>query len=742
MAQVNILQGGAQASLPPEELLEGKRKLTAAEVYVLIQNRNISSDPDWQNVYVSDVPGEFNPQQVVQSEFSGWVVLGAIRPATLKFHDLELKTGIYRSLLRNTVVGDDCVVNNVSYLVNYRLGKRVMLFNVQEMSCTYHSKFGQGILKEGEPESNRIWIGVGNENGERGILPFTGMIPADAYLWSRYREDKALMNRFVELTEKGNDKKNNTYGIVQDDAVIKNCTLLKDAWIGSSAYIKGAFKLKNITVLSSPDEVSQIGEGVEMVNGIMGYGSHVFYQAVAIRFVIGRNCHLKYGARLLNSVLGDNSTVSCCELLNNLIFPFHEQHHNSSFLIAATVMGQSNIASAATIGSNHNSRSPDGEMLAGRGFWPGLASDFKYDSRFASFVLVSKGSYQNELNITYPFSLVAPGSDSGAVHIIPGYWFLYNMFAIVRNKYKFSVRDKRIVKVQRIETNPLAPDSIQEVFSSLSRIIELTCRYLKLPSESCAKMTLDNPSPELLVRTRARMELSGDMEAQLQVAKDYLHHTDSQFLLADDRCQKKYGALVYKPAQGYREYRRIIKYFVAESLMEWASLHKVETLLPEHMAQIESLELFTEWINAGGQVLPKKRIASLFADIKEGTVDSWEQVHGFYDLCAEKYVDDKARYSLYLLSHLYSRPLDRFTPELYADLVSDVAAVSKEMLDSSVASRKKDYTDFFRSITFRNAEEKEAVLGKLDDSSFLRQLVVDTKNFDAKLASLFESLKS
>ena len=113
-----------------------------------------------------------------------------------------------------------------------------------------------------------------------------------------------------------------------------------------------------------------------MVNGIMGYGSHVFYQAVAVRFVIGRNCQLKYGARLLNSVLGDNSTVSCCELLNNLIFPFHEQHHNSSFLIASTIMGQSNIASAATIGSNHNSRSPDCEMIAGRGFWPGLCSDF------------------------------------------------------------------------------------------------------------------------------------------------------------------------------------------------------------------------------------------------------------------------------------------------------------------------------------------------------------------------------
>ena len=420
MPKVTLLSEKISEPGFPEHLLDGKRHLTAKEIYTLIQNRNTSSDPDWQNVWVSEGDGEFCAESVIQSDFNGQIILGTIRKATLKFHDLELKTGIYRSALYNVVTGDDCVINNVTYLSNYRLGDRVMLFNIQEMSCTCHSKFGNGILKEGEPESNRIWIGVGNENGERSVLPFKDMIAADAFIWSRYREDRELMNRFVELTEYGNDRKNNTFGVVEDDAVIKNCTLLKDAWIGKNAYVKGAFKMKNITVLSSPDEATQIGEGVELVNGIVGYGCHVFYQAVAVRFVIGRNCQLKYGARLLNSVLGDNSTISCCELLNNLIFPFHEQHHNSSFLIASTIMGQSNIASAATIGSNHNSRSPDGEMLAGRGFWPGLCSDFKFDSKFASFVLVAKGSYKNELNINYPFSLVATSSDDCTVHVIPG----------------------------------------------------------------------------------------------------------------------------------------------------------------------------------------------------------------------------------------------------------------------------------------------------------------------------------
>ena len=187
------------------------------------------------------------------------------------------------------------------------------------MSCTNHSKFGNGILKEGEPESNRIWIGVGNENDGRAVLAFEDMIPADAYIWAKYRDDTFLQQRFFEMTEKAFSKKLDTFGIVSNDVVIKNTTLLKDAKIGSAAYIKGAFKLKNITVLSSEMEPTQIGEGVELVNGIVGYNSRIFYQAVAVRFVIGRNCQLKYGARLLNSVLGDNSTVSCCEILNNLI---------------------------------------------------------------------------------------------------------------------------------------------------------------------------------------------------------------------------------------------------------------------------------------------------------------------------------------------------------------------------------------------------------------------------------------
>ncbi len=705
------------------ELLKGKRNLTAAEIEVLEKNLNHNDDPSWKNFYVDDSENSFDPSIIHFSFFSGFIILGKFQKQFLCYNDLKLECGIRNSKLCNCVIGDSCVIDNVQYLDNYHIGDRVILFNIQEMCCTKHSKFGNGILKKGEPEDHRIWIGVANENEGRKVLPFESMIPADAYIWSHYRDDPELLKRFVELTEYGLSHELDTYGIVGNDVVIKNVSIIKDAKIGDAAYIKGAFKLKNITVLSSEEETSQIGEGVEMVNGILGYGSKVFYQAIAVRFVIGRNCQVKYGARVLNSVLGDNSTVSCCEVLNNLIFPFHEQHHNSSFLIASTVMGQSNIAAGATIGSNHNSRSPDGEIFAKRGFWPGLCSDFKHNSRFASFVLVSKGSYQYELDIPYPFSLVAPGNNgSPKISIIPAWWFMYDMFAITRNKIKFTKRDKRIKKIQTIETDPLAPDTMQEVMGALERIIGLTAGYLKSTENEY-------------------MEGKSTAEEQYQAAKNYLHqNSEDDFTLDDPICQKKFGAVIFKPVQAYKMYRKIVKYFATRTLMEFCKALNSEYLTKDLLTRIRKLPLYTEWENAGGQIIPSEKIRELFEAVKNGSINDWSAVHHFYKLCDCAYDQYKVRYALYLLEQLYSRPVEEFSVDLYRNITDDVSIVAYDIYNASLKSREKDYTDYYRNMVYRSEAEMDTVLGPLEDNSFLRQLRADTEDFTTKIREIFVGL--
>ena len=707
----------------PQELLVGKRHLNLNEILILQSNSNKNTDPAWQNFYVDDSPDGFDPSLIKSNFFDGYIILGKLKPAKLQYHDLILETGIYRSMLRNVVTGDDCAFKNISYLDNYRFGNRVMLFNIQEMCCTNHAKFGNGILKEGEPESHRVWIGVANENDGRAVLPFESMIPADAYLWSHYREDKEVLEAFKRMVEKDNDGKLNTYGFVDDDSVIKNTGIIKDAKIGKAAYIKGALKLKNFTMLSSEEEPSQIGEGVIMVNGILGYDSHVFYQAVAVRFVIGRNCHVKYGVRLLNSVLGDNSTVSCCEILNNLIFPFHEQHHNSSFLIATTCQGQSNIASGATVGSNHNSRSPDGEIFAKRGFWPGLCSDFKHNSRFASFTLVSKGSYQHELDIPYPFALVAPGLNGGcSVHIIPACWFMYDMFAIARNNSKFKKRDKRKVKIQHIETDPYAPDTMEEIMNAIDRLIGLTAEILpKLDADKAAKAK--NPAE------------------MYQAAKDFMHHNEhSNYTLRDDICQKKYGATIFKPVRAYKMYRKIIKYFATRTLLEYFEKEHITSLSLDVLKKIRKIPLYTEWENIGGQIIPKEKRLELFSKIKSGEIDSWDKVHAFYDHCQDEYESYKVRYSVYLLEKLYSRPIENFSNYLYNNIIEDVTVITQEMYDASYKSREKDYTDYYRQMVYSSGREMENVLGPMDENDFLIEFKKTTEDFVKRLKTIFDGL--
>ncbi len=62
---------------------------------------------------------------------------------------------------------------------------------------------------------------VCNENGGRSVIPFTGMLPGDAYLWSKYRDDDILLQRFKEMTEQEFKKERGYYGKVGDRTVIK-----------------------------------------------------------------------------------------------------------------------------------------------------------------------------------------------------------------------------------------------------------------------------------------------------------------------------------------------------------------------------------------------------------------------------------------------------------------------------------------------------------------------------------------
>ena len=72
--------------------------------------------------------------------------------------------------------------------------------------------------------------------------------------------------------------------------------------------------------------------------------------------------------------------------------------------------------------------------------------------------------------------------------------------------------------------------------------------------------------------------------------------------------------------------------------------------------------------------------------------------------------------------------------------MNDVTVVSDEMYSSSVSSREKDFTDYYRCMTYKNKEEMTAVLGTLNDSSFLKTLKSDSRNFNQFVKKAFLEL--
>ena len=694
------------------------RKLSAFEIELLVRNRNTSDD--WNKILVSDA---FNPELVQNCKFFGLVRIGKLESFYLEFHNLRRPVGLYNSTIISCDFGDNVVVDNVNYISHYIIGSEVMLVNVNEIATTEHAKFGNGILKEGETEIRRIWLEVCNENGGRSIIPFDGMLPGDAYLWTRFRDNEKLQNKFKEFTDKKFDARRGFYGNIGDRTVIKNCRILKDVNIGTDAYLKGANKVKNVTINSSALAKTQIGEGCELVNGIVDYGCKVFYGVKAVRFFMASHSQLKYGARLINSYLGDNSTISCCEVLNSLIFPAHEQHHNNSFLCAALIAGQSNMAAGATIGSNHNSRSPDGEIVAGRGFWPGLCVSLKHNSKFASFTILAKGDYPSELNIPLPFSLVSNEVSKDQLTVMPGYWFMYNMYALSRNSWKYSDRDKRINKTQFIEFNFLGPDTINEIIFALELMEELTGRaYLE------RKGTLQNTSRQEMTKTGKKL-----LEQQHKIL-DELEITAPAF---ENSARK---VKLIKVPQAYLLFKDLVLFYASEQLLQFMQLHKINSL-PALAEKIPAKFSLTNWTNIGGQLIVQSALDKLIKQITTGKMKSWEDVHGFYEKQSAQYSTDKFYHAAGALKKVMGFDMKKLTVASFHSLIQQSIATKSWMTKGIYESRAKDYENDFRKMVYNNPAEMNKVTGRLSENTFINQESSALEQYKKNAEALIKRIK-
>ncbi len=416
--------------------------------------------------------------------------------------------------------------------------------------------------------------------------------------------------------------------------------------LGDCCVVKNTKSLHNIIVRSSSDDPSRIDSCITLHDGVVGYGCTVEHGIIAERFLLGEHVHLEFGLRLNDTVVGDNSTLARCEVGNSIIFPAHEQHHNNSFLIAGLIMGQSNIAAGGTIGSNHNSRTADNEIAGGRGFWPGLCCSFKHSSRFASYCLLAKGDYPAELDITLPFALVNNNVNKDQLELMPAYWWMYNMYAMDRNSKKFAKRDKRKYKAQHIEFDNLAPDTAEEILRGMKQL-------------------------------RAWMAAStGDT------------------VYAQGQEKSKRPTVVLKAAEGLKAYEDMLVFYAIKYLPQLPSTRY--QLVPK------------EWVNIGGQLVAKADMEQLIADVENGAIASWQQLHDRMDALWEAYPAQREAHAYSVLCRLAG--VDHLDETLWKQYQRRYADIQAYIEEQKVVSRHKDEVNAFRNMTYWDDDERAAVL--------------------------------
>jgi hypothetical protein len=389
------------------------------------------------------------------------------------------------------------------------------------------------------------------------------------------------------------------------------------------------------------------------------------------------------------------------------------------------IQGLSNRAAGATIGSNHNSRANDGEIRAGRGFWPGLSVTLKHSSRFASFVIIAKGSYPYELNITLPFSLVNHNAREDRLEVMPAYFWMYNLYALERNSWKAADRDKRVVKVQHIETDYLAPDTAEEIIAALARMEDwFEAAGAALPAGSALPAQAAERLPDN----------GGDEDPEYAYAGE-----NGDEIPAPGLERHKRPAVLLKPRKAWAAYREMLRYYAAKTLIAYLE-ERPELGFAALMEELETggvAERVADWVNLGGQIVPAFRVDELRSQIREGKIQTWEAVHRAYDEFHVAYPLDRARHALGVLQRLSLKPSSAgaFIGELDCALET-----RRRIVEQVYRNRAKDFHDPFRAITYRNKQEMDQVAGKAEDNFFVILAKKELARFEETVVALKERL--
>jgi len=275
--------------------------------------------------------------------------------------------------------------------------------------------------------------------------------------------------------------------------------------------------------------------------------------------------------------------------------------------------------------------------------------------------------------------------------VIPGYWFMYNLYALTRNAKKYMDRDRRTEKIQHIEYDFLAPDTINEMFAALP-VLE----KLKVNKEGTATV--------------------GGWE------------------------NSKRETELLKVPQAIKLFREVIRFYGTMELIRHCrnnSFRNFDELKKSLSARIQR----SEWLNIGGQLIRKSEVENLKRNIKSGKIRSWEEIHLVYRHQGQQYPADRLTHGYTALLEILNITPKQFTPQLFKQLLKQALETQEWICKGIFDSRAKDYSNPFRKMVYETPEEMNRVIGRLEDNTFIQDQLKELDELRKSVRSIVRRIK-
>lgn len=411
------------------------RPLRREEIDVLESRGNRS--PDWGRVLAA---GGFTPAYIAGSTFAGDCVLGVLDGEEIRVEPaVSLPGGIYDSTIVNSEIGSGCLLSRVAILANYILGRCCVVFDTGALVASHECVFGNGTE-----------IAIGIETGGREVLSYADITIPVAAAVAKRRGDKNFLEAYGEFVNAYIDSIRSSFGVMGRGGVIRHTARVEDVYLGEEAVIEGATIVQNCTLLSSPDERTEVSHGAYVRNSCLQYGCEVTSMAIVDDAVLTEHSHVERHGKVTQSIIGPNTGVAEGEVTASLVGPFVGFHHQAMLIAALWPEGKGNVGYGANVGSNHTSKAPDQEIWCGEGFFFGLGVNVKFPSDFtgAPYGLIATAVDTLPQKVEFPFALINKtfktfdGVPPAYNEIFPAWVLTDNLYMVLRNEGKYKKRNK------------------------------------------------------------------------------------------------------------------------------------------------------------------------------------------------------------------------------------------------------------------------------------------------------------